>query len=110
MAKMRLCNIVCKQDVEEAHRLFNISTMNAIKSGVGNGMDMSGEKSDVVMKIEDAIKRKVSIGNRISQARLREDLEAKYPDSRAIDLAIYNMIKKEELVQVEGSRFLMRKR
>ena len=62
--------------------------MNAIKSGVGNGYEINAEKSDLVFKIEDAIKRKVTVGNKISQQRLREDLEAKYPNVRAIDMAI----------------------
>jgi DNA replication licensing factor MCM5 len=110
MAKMRLANVVTKADVEEAHRLFNISTMNAIKSGVASGYETSSGQSELIMKIEDAIKRKVTIGNRISHQRLQEDLEAKYPNVRAIDMAIMNLIKKEELVQVEGSRFLLRKR
>jgi len=88
ICKMRLQTVVNKNDVEEAHRLFNISTMNAIKSGVGNGYEINAEKSDLVFKIEDAIKRKVTVGNKISQQRLREDLEAKYPNVRAIDMAI----------------------
>lgn len=84
--------------------------MNAIKSGVNSGYEINSEKSDVVMKIEDSIKRRLPIGNRISHSKLMEEMENKYPNSRAVEMAILNLIKKDELQHVEGSRFLLRKK
>jgi len=110
MAKMRLSNVVTKADVEEAHRLFNISTMNAIKSGVATGYEVNASNSDQIFKIEDSIKRRLAIGNRIANSKLVEDLEAKYPNTRSIEMAIMSLIRKEEIVQVDGGRFLLRKR
>jgi len=59
------------QHVEEAHRLFKISTLNAAASGLSMGaQDTPIELQGMVHKIEDAIKRRVAIGTRIGYPKL----------------------------------------
>lgn len=61
-----------KKHVEEAHRLFKISTLNAANSGMQNNSakDTPSELTDLCTKIEEAIKRRVAIGTKISYAKL----------------------------------------
>lgn len=72
IAKMHLEPIVKRQHVEEAHRLFKISTLNAAASGMSNAnsKEVSGEMLQMVQKVEEAIKRRVAIGTRISYPKL----------------------------------------
>lgn len=72
IAKMELNDKVEERHVQEAHRLFEISTMNATASGMSNssGKDVPGEMKNLVQKIEEAIKRRVAIGTRIQYPKL----------------------------------------
>jgi len=57
--------------VEEAHRLFKISTMHAANSGMtSNQVETPVEMMPMVRKIEEAIKRRVAIGTKISYPKL----------------------------------------
>ena len=55
--------------VEEAHRIFRISTLNAAASGMSSSttQQVPGELKNLILKIEEAIKRRVAIGTRISE-------------------------------------------
>ena len=70
---MHLQPIVLPQHVEEAHRLFRISTLNAAASGMSNATakEVPGELKNLVMKIEEPIKRRVAIGTRIAYPKLQ---------------------------------------
>ena len=70
---MHLQPIVLPQHVEEAHRLFRISTLNAAASGMSNATvkQIPGELQNLVIKIEEAIKRRVAIGTRIAYQKLQ---------------------------------------
>jgi DNA replication licensing factor MCM5 len=72
VAKIHLDPIVEVRHLEEAHRLFKISTLNAAQSGMTNTSQNQtpSELTDLVRKIEDAIKRRVAIGNKISYVKL----------------------------------------
>lgn len=71
IAKMHLCNVVRVQHVEEAHRLFKVSTLHAASSGMNSKtMETPVELMPVIRKIEDAMKRRVAIGTKISYPKL----------------------------------------
>ena len=76
IAKMHLQPIVLPQHVEEAHRLFRISTLNAAASGMSNtsGKQIPQEMVGLVQKIEEAIKRRVAIGTRIAYPKLQQEM------------------------------------
>jgi len=72
IAKMHLQTVVKPQHVEEAHRLFRISTLNAAASGMSSSSkETPMELQGMVRKIEDAIKRRVAIGTRIAYPKLQ---------------------------------------
>lgn len=108
IAKMRLSNEVMKADVEEAHRLFNVSTMKAIKGSLNIGVNSSN--IDMILKIEDCIKRRVDIGQRVLMERLIEELEAKNFTVQAIHMAAANLFKLDQFVSVQDGKAILRKK
>jgi hypothetical protein len=68
---MHLNNVVKPQHVEEAHRLFKISTLHAAQSGMSaKTIETPVELMPMIRKIEEAIKRRVAIGTKISYPKL----------------------------------------
>ena len=96
IAKMHLEPIVHTKHVEEAHRIFKISTLNAASSGLSNGstMNQPEEMRNMTIKIEEAIKRRVAIGTKISFPKLQQEMMMRFENQRAVDLAIFAMVKK----------------
>jgi len=96
IAKMHLEPVVNTKHVEEAHRLFKISTLNAASSGMSNSSSMNtpDELRDMTQKIEEAIKRRVAIGTKISYPKLQQEMMMRFENQRAIDFAIIAMVKK----------------
>ena len=71
IAKMHLQSVVTTAHVQEAHRLFKISTLNAASSGLNSSSgEIPQELQSLVRRIEEAIKRRVAIGTRISYPKL----------------------------------------
>ncbi|OMJ78672.1 hypothetical protein SteCoe_21479 [Stentor coeruleus] len=111
LAKMTLSSIVTPAHVEEAHRLFEVSTMNASSAGLSaSGVTIPKEMVDLVMKIEEAARRKVAIGTKIQKSRLESELTTMFSDSRSVQMALVNMIKRDEFQQRDGWRLLVRMR
>ena len=95
---MTLTPVVTEQHVDEAIRLFDHSTMDAVQSGMSmlslalqtpkkrdgltdntfvvlvDGLSRS-KFSDDVAKIEDQIRRRMMLGSRVSVKQLRTELE-----------------------------------
>lgn len=71
LARLHLNNVVKPQHVEEAHRLFKISTLHAAQSGMSaKSIETPVELMPMIRKIEEAIKRRVAIGTKISYPKL----------------------------------------
>lgn len=70
IAKMHLEPVVNIKHVQEAHRIFKISTLNAASGGMGQS-ESPNELLPVIKKIEEAIKRRVAIGTKISYPKLQ---------------------------------------
>ena len=71
IAKIKLDPIVKAEHVIEAHRLFKISTLHAAASGMNaKNVETPVELMPIIRKIEEAIKRRVAIGNKISYPKL----------------------------------------
>ena len=84
--------------------------MSAIQSGLDSGAEMPQEISSLVLKIEDAIRRRVAIGNKINHSKLIEEMVTRYMNQRAVEWAVINMIKADEFQHIEGRRVLLRKK
>ena len=110
IAKMSLSNIVSRKDVDEAHRLFQISTMSAASSRTNSIFEISGEEMKDVLKIEDAIKRRLAIGQRIQYSKLVEELVTRFTTKRLVDCAIINLTKSYVLKFFDEKKILIRKK
>ena len=100
IAKMHLDSSVQIKHVQESHRLFKVSTLNAAASGMSSakGLDTPAELSSMVVKIEEAIKRRVAIGTKISHIKLQQEMLMRFDNQRAIDHAIIVMVKKGDFM------------
>lgn len=80
IAKMRLDQVVRPDHVKEAHRLFQVSTLNAAASGLSSGSAQSNpsELQPMITKIEEAIKRRVAIGTKISYPKLQQEMMLRF--------------------------------
>jgi len=52
----------------------------------------------MVMKIEEAVKRRVAIGTKISHIKLQQEMLMRFDNQRAIDHAIIAMVKKGDFM------------
>jgi len=107
---MSLSSGVNIEHIREAHRLFQVSTLSAIQSGLDSGAEAPQEIASLIIKVEDAIRRRVAIGNKINHTKLIEEMVARYMNQRAVEWAVINMIKSDEFQHIEGKRVLLRKK
>jgi hypothetical protein len=70
--------------------------------------DTPAELQDLCGKIEEAIKRRVAIGSKISYAKLQQELMMRFENDRAINYAIIAMVKKGEFQHQESRKILCR--
>ncbi|KAJ3035949.1 minichromosome maintenance protein 5, partial [Rhizophlyctis rosea] len=96
LAKMTLTPVVTEQHVNEAIRLFDHSTMEAVQSGMIDGLSRS-KFSDDVAKIEDQIRRRMMLGSRVSVKQLRTELENMDFQPAAVTKALDVLLRKEVL-------------
>lgn len=75
-----------------------------------SNIETPAEMMGVVGKVEEAIKRRVAIGTKISYAKLHDELALKFDNIRAIDHAILSMVRKEEFQHYESRKLLARVR
>ncbi|KAI8927661.1 MCM2/3/5 family-domain-containing protein [Entophlyctis helioformis] len=100
LAKMTLSPVATEQHVDEAIRLFNHSTMNAVQSGMVDGQTR-GKMTDEVQRIEDLIRRRFAVGSSMAERRLKDELAKQDYSMAGIDKAIFKLIQKEVLVYEE---------
>lgn len=98
-AKMRLDNVATRNDAEEAIRLFKMATVDAMNSGILSGADeaLSQVQNDLVLRVEEAVRRGVSIGSTVDHHRLLAEMGRRGFEPRMVDRAIAAMVRREEL-------------
>ena len=76
LAKMRLCPFADDSDVNEALRLFNVSTMSAAMTGSLTGVEgfTSQEDQDQLQRIEKQVRRRFVVGSQVSENAIIQDL------------------------------------
>ena len=89
LAKMTLSREADVHHVEEAIRLFKVSTISAANSGVA-GVAAAGsvEMRKSVQRMEAALKSRMAVGRSASVKKLREDFSKQGYSRQVIDLAI----------------------
>jgi len=99
LAKMRLSPFATEADVDEALRLFQVSTLAAAMSGSLSGAEgfTTEEDQETISRIEKQIKRRFAIGSQVSEHSIVQDfLRQKYPE-RAIFKVLHFMIRRGEV-------------
>ncbi|KAG6799177.1 DNA replication licensing factor Mcm5 isoform X1 [Apis mellifera caucasica] len=99
LAKMQLQSFATEIHVNEALRLFQVSTLDAAMSGSLAGAEgfTSDEDHEILSRIEKQLKRRFPIGNQVSEQNIVKDfVKQAYPE-RAIYKVIHTMIRRGEL-------------
>ncbi|ORX71359.1 MCM-domain-containing protein [Linderina pennispora] len=72
LAKMTLAPVAGVEHVDEAIRLFRMSTMDAVQSGQGDGTTRS-DLSAEMRRVEQEIRRRLPIGSQVSVRAIKDD-------------------------------------
>ncbi|XP_042906922.1 DNA replication licensing factor mcm5-A isoform X2 [Parasteatoda tepidariorum] len=99
LAKMELQPFATERHVDEAMRLFQVSTLDAAHSGDLAGAEgfTTEEEHQMLLRIEKQLKKRFAIGSQVSEFSIVQDfLKQKYPE-RAIYKVLYLMIRRGEL-------------
>ncbi|XP_012275934.1 DNA replication licensing factor Mcm5 [Orussus abietinus] len=99
LAKMRLQPFATESHVDEALRLFQVSTLDAAMSGSLSGAEgfTTEEDHEMLTQIEKQIKRRFAVGTQVSEQNIVNDFtKQKYPE-RAVYKVIHTMIRRGEL-------------
>eukprot|EP00826_Nyctotherus_ovalis_P064485 TRINITY_DN9460_c0_g3_i2.p1 TRINITY_DN9460_c0_g3~~TRINITY_DN9460_c0_g3_i2.p1 ORF type:complete len:230 (-),score=65.70 TRINITY_DN9460_c0_g3_i2:173-862(-) len=84
LAKMELSGTVNEEHVNEAHRIFHISTMYAATSGFTVNMQPPEELKEIILKIENALEARLSIGEKMQRTKLQEEMCSRFGNERAV--------------------------
>jgi DNA replication licensing factor MCM5 len=101
LAKMELCEDVNIGHVEEALRLFTVSTLDSANRDRGVGVDtLNEEEKNELHKAEEQIRRRVQRGGRINRYQLESWLVSSGGiDERMARRAIYLMLMRQEFLE-----------
>ncbi|NWR72190.1 MCM5 factor, partial [Centropus unirufus] len=99
LAKMKLQPFATEADVEEAMRLFQVSTLDAAMSGSLSGAEgfTTQEDQEMLSRIEKQLKRRFAIGSQVSEHSIVQDfMRQKYPE-HAIYKVLQLMMRRGEI-------------
>lgn len=108
LAKMTLSAYATERHVDEAIRLFTVSTMNAVNSGQMMEGVVRGDMLKEVETVERDIRRRLPVGSRIQHRVLVDELKRKDYTDTAIAKAIQIMLRRDQLRQTNQARTLER--
>uniref|UniRef100_A0A8C2F3D1 DNA replication licensing factor MCM5 n=1 Tax=Cyprinus carpio TaxID=7962 RepID=A0A8C2F3D1_CYPCA len=99
LAKMKLQPIAGEEEVDEALRLFQVSTLDAALSGSLSGVEGFTTQADqeLISRIEKQLKRRFAIGSQVSEHSIIQDFtKQKYPE-HAIHKVLHLMMRRGEV-------------
>ncbi|XP_022374772.1 DNA replication licensing factor MCM5 isoform X2 [Enhydra lutris kenyoni] len=99
LSKMKLQPFATEADVEEALRLFQVSTLDAALSGTLSGVEgfTSQEDQEMLSRVEKQLKRRFAIGSQVSEHSIIQDFtKQKYPE-HAIHKVLQLMLRRGEI-------------
>uniref|UniRef100_A0A8C0FKI4 DNA replication licensing factor MCM5 n=1 Tax=Bubo bubo TaxID=30461 RepID=A0A8C0FKI4_BUBBB len=99
LGKMKLQPFATEADVEEALRLFQVSTLDAAMSGSLSGAEgfTTQEDQEMLSHIEKQLKRRFAIGSQVSEHSIIQDfMRQKYPE-HAIYKVLQLMMRRGEI-------------
>ncbi|WRX32915.1 MCM [Theobroma cacao] len=109
LAKMKLSHVATEGDVAEALRLFKVSTMDAARSGINQQINITPDMANDIKQAENQIKRRLGIGNRISERRLIDDLIRMGMNESMVRRAILIMHQRGEVEYQRERHIIVRK-
>ncbi|KAK4759793.1 hypothetical protein SAY87_022924 [Trapa incisa] len=109
LAKMKLSHVATEDDVKEAIRLFTVSTMDAAKSGMNYEMNLTPEMASEIKQAETHIKRRMGIGNHISERKLIDELTRRGMNESIVRRALIIMHQRDEIEYKREGRTIFRK-
>lgn len=110
LAKMQLKPFVTDSHVDEALRLFQVSTLEAAHSGGLAGAEgfTTPEDQDTTNRIEKQLKRRFPIGTQVSEYAIVQDfLKQRYPE-HAVHKVLQLMVRRGELLHRFQRKTLIR--
>ncbi|KAL4658005.1 DNA replication licensing factor MCM5 [Arapaima gigas] len=99
LAKMKLQAVAGEEEVDEALRLFQVSTLDAALSGSLSGVEgfTTQEDQEMISRIEKQLKRRFAIGSQVSEHSIIQDFtKQKYPE-QAVYKVLHLMLRRGEL-------------
>ncbi|XP_050272148.1 DNA replication licensing factor MCM5 [Quercus robur] len=109
LAKMKLSYVATEENVQEAIRLFTVSTMDAARSGISQQVNLTAEMANEIKQAETQIKRRIGIGNHISERRLIDDLTRMGMNDSIVRRALIIMHQRDEVEYKRERRLIFRK-
>uniref|UniRef100_A0A0D9V1H3 DNA replication licensing factor MCM5 n=1 Tax=Leersia perrieri TaxID=77586 RepID=A0A0D9V1H3_9ORYZ len=109
LAKMRLTSVATPEHVEEAFRLFNVSTVDAARSGINEHLNLSPDIANEIKQTEAQIKRRMGIGSHISERRLIDELNRMGMNESIVRRALLIMHQRDELEYKRERHVIVRK-
>lgn len=113
LAKMQLQHFASEEHVDEAMRLFKVSTLDASNSttssdgGDGGGDSKDGQHEEL-MKVETKIKQRFPVGHKASEATLLSTFKRENFSESAIKRVIHLMLRRGELEHQKQRKLLYR--
>lgn len=110
LAKMQLQPFAVDSHVNEAMRLFQVSTLDAAMSGSMSGVEgfTSEEDQEMFNRIEKQLKRRFPIGSQVSEQNIIQDFVAQNYQERVITRVIRAMIQRGEIMHRMQRKILYR--
>uniref|UniRef100_A0A0E0CSL0 DNA replication licensing factor MCM5 n=1 Tax=Oryza meridionalis TaxID=40149 RepID=A0A0E0CSL0_9ORYZ len=109
LAKMRLTSVATPEHVEEAFRLFNVSTVDAARSGINEHLNLSPDIANEIKQAEAQIKRRMGIGSHISERRLIDELNRMGMNESIVRRALLIMHQRDEVEYKRERHVIVRK-
>jgi DNA replication licensing factor MCM5 len=99
-----------EEHVEEAMRLFKVSTMQASSSSNASGQEGAAgtESLDTMLSIEQDLKRRFPIGSRVSESRIVQELQRQNYGEDAVRKVLSIMLRRGEVEHQMQRRVLYR--
>eukprot|EP00455_Lapot_gusevi_P039472 TRINITY_DN4427_c0_g1_i2.p1 TRINITY_DN4427_c0_g1~~TRINITY_DN4427_c0_g1_i2.p1 ORF type:complete len:141 (-),score=32.75 TRINITY_DN4427_c0_g1_i2:120-542(-) len=109
LARMQLQPVATAEHVNEAIRLFNVSTFNAAQVGAISGEGLAGsDYMDKIRKAEARVKRRLMIGGTMPTRALIQEVVKLGEDEQSTRKAIDNMVRSGELQYTNQRRMVRR--
>ncbi|KAJ6819763.1 DNA replication licensing factor MCM5 [Iris pallida] len=109
LARMRLTLVATQEHVEEAFRLFNVSTLDAARSGITEHLNLTPEVANEIKQAETHIKRRMGIGSHLSERRLIDDLTRMGLNESIVRRALLIMHQRDEVEYKRERHVIVRK-